>query len=243
MKSQLRSYAFLAAFTAAAISFPAGAATIVVNHDEWTLSNTGFSQAADTSTFVQNLVSEFGPQIHAYSDNFSYNQSSLSNAMAAAGATYTSGTAGFDFTVANLSGYDAVFLGGNYLDSAQQGVLSAYVAGGGNVYIAGGTGISGSAAEANAWNSFLAPFDVQMATSYNGIQGVLSVSGDSLFGGVAGLYQNNGNGLSGASVVCCGNDGLFAVYRTPMSAVPVPAAAWLLLTALAGLAPLARRRS
>lgn len=243
MKSHLRAYAFLAALGAAALSVPAGASTIVVNHDEWTLSDTGFAQAADTTAFVENLVGEFGTSIHAYSDNFGFTQPSLASAMASAGASYSYGTSGFAFTLTNLSGYDAIFLGGTYLTGAQLAVLSDYVADGGNVYIAGGTGVSGAMAEANAWNSFLAPFGVQMDASYDGIQGVLAVSGDSLFDSVAGLYQNNGNGLSGSSVVCCGNEGLFAVYRTPMSSVPVPAAAWLLITALAGLVPVARRRA
>lgn len=233
---------FLAALAASALSFGmAQATTIVVNHDEWTLSDTGFASAADTGTFVSNLVAEFGPDIHAYSNNFGFTGSSLGNAMTSAGANYSTGT-GFAFTLANISAFDAIMLGGHYLSGGELAVLAAYVAGGGNVYIAGGTGVGGSAAEAAAWNSFLAPFGIQMSSSYDGIGGNRPVAGDSLFAGVGSLYSNNGNGLTGSSVVCCGASvGEYAVYRAP-APVPLPASSLLLGTALAGIALLRRKR-
>jgi hypothetical protein len=244
----------LAATTALAVVLSGGvaaesdAATIFVNHDEWTLSNFGFSSAADTGKFVSNLVAEMGPKIHAYSTNTTAFNSSLATAMSNAGATYTSG-AGFAFTLENISGYDALFLGGTYLSLGELGVLSNYVAGGGNVYIAGGTGSGGAATEAAAWNSFLEPFGVQMAPTYNGIGGTLPVSGDSLFDGVSALYQNNGNSLSGPSVFCCGELGLYAVYRTDdggngpgPNPIPLPAAGLLLVGGVMSLAAVRRRR-
>jgi len=225
------------------------AATIFVSHDEWTLSNSGFTQAADTGKFVANLVAEMGPKIHAYSGNFGFTQSSLASAMASAGATYTTGT-GFAFTLENITGFDALFLGGNYLNAGELGVLSSYVAGGGNVYIAGGTGIGGPAAEAAAWNSFLSPFGVQMGSPYNGIGGTTAVSGDALFDGVSALFQDNGNPLSGSSVFCCGTvGGLYAVYRTDdggngpgPNPIPLPAAGLLLVGGVMSLAAVRRRR-
>ena len=227
------------------------ATTIFVNHDEWTLSNSGFGAAPDTGTFVANLVAEMGPKIHAYSNNFGFNQSSLASAMASAGATYTVGIAGFDFTLGNLSTYDAIFLGGFALDAAGIDALTSYVSGGGNVYIAGGTAAiaGGSAGEAAAWNSFLSPFGVQMSSSFNGVAGTHPVFGDSLFDGVSALYQNNGNGLSGPSVFCCGTQGgLYAVYRTDDNGgpgpnpIPLPAAGFLLVGGVMSLAAVRRRR-
>jgi hypothetical protein len=235
----------LGAFTAA----ESDAATIFVNHDEWTLRDVGFANApAGAAAFVNNLVAEMGPKIHAYSDNPGFIEGSLAIAMANAGATYTTGTA-FAFTLENITGFDALFLGGNYLNDGQLGVLSTYVAGGGNVYIAGGTGIGGAEAEATAWNSFLSPFEVQMGSPYNGVAGNRSVFGDSLFDGVSELFQNNGNPLSGSSVFCCGTAGnLFAVYRTDDNGgpgpnpIPLPAAGWIMLSGLMSFAAVRRRR-
>jgi hypothetical protein len=226
-----------------------GAVTIFVANDEWTLSNTGFASAGSTATFVTNLVAEMGPKIHAYTNNFGFTQSSLASAMSAAGATYTTGTA-FAFTLANISGFDAIFLGGFALDDDGISALSSYVAAGGNVYIAGGTSTiaGGAAGEAAAWNGFLAPFGVQMAPTFNGLSGNIAVSGDPLFAGVTSLYQNSGNGLSGSSVICCSEGGLYAVYRADgnggpgPSPIPLPAAGWILLTGLTGLAAVGHRR-
>ncbi len=115
------------------------AATIFVNNDEWTFSSQGFALAPDTAHFVSNLVSAMGPKIHAYSDNnIAFGDPQLASAMSNAGAEFTRGT-GFDFTLPNISAYDAIFLGGFALDANGLSALSAYVAAGGNVYIAGGT--------------------------------------------------------------------------------------------------------
>lgn len=124
----------------------AQAGTVVVNADEWALSDSGFTQAgaANVTRFVANLVGEFGGIIHAYSSNFGYTGSSLATAMTAAGASYSVGT-GFDFTASNIAGFDALLLGGTYLSATEQDVLSDFVAGGKGVYISAGTGIGGAA--------------------------------------------------------------------------------------------------
>ncbi len=238
----------VAVLASMAVAAESEAATIFVNHDEWTLSNVGFANAPDAGIFVSNLVAEMGPRIHAYSTNFSYTGTSLATAMANAGATYTWGT-GFAFTLENISAFDAIFLGGFALDANGISALSSYVAAGGNVYIAGGTATiaGGAEGEANAWNTFLAPFGVQMGWPFNGVAGNRSVFGDSLFNGVSELYQNNGNPLSGPSVFCCGQiGGLFAVYRTDDNGgptpVPLPATVWLMAGGLIGLVGLRRRR-
>jgi hypothetical protein len=239
----------LGAFAAA----EAEAATIFVNNDEWTFSNSGFEIApAGTATFVSNLVGEMGPKIHAYSNNFGFTGDKLATAMSNAGATYTTGT-GFDFTLPNISEYDAIFLGGFALDANGLTALSAYVAAGGNVYIAGGTAniAGGAAGEAAAWNGFLSPFGVQMQPTYAFI-GSVAVSGDPLFDGVSGLYSNGGNPLTGPNVICCGETagGRYAVYRTEDNGgggpgpnpIPLPAAGWLLLGGVTSLAAVRRRR-
>ena len=239
-RKRMLDLAAAALIASSAFATAASASTVVVNNDEWTLSDTGFAQSATTGQFVSNLVAEFGTTIHAYSNNFSFTGASLATAMTNAGATYTTGTA-FSFTLANISAYDAILLGGDYLSASELTDLSAYVAAGGNVYIAGGTGILGPALEAAAWNPFIAAYGVQMNTVYNGITGNISVSGDSLFAGVSTLYQQNGNGLFGASVVCCGQDGLYTIYRTPAT-IPLPAAGWLLVAGLGSITALRRRK-
>lgn len=210
----------------------AQAATVVVNADEWALRNAGFNNAgvANASTFVSNLVSEFGPIIHAYSTNPAYTGASLATAMSAAGATYSTGT-GFAFTAGNIAAFDGLLLGGNLLNDAALGVLSDYVAAGGNVYISAGTGAGGAVAEAAAWNGFLAPFGITLSAPYTGFSGNVdtTVSTDPLLSGVSKLFVNNPNGLSG-NVICCDEEEIFAVVRTtdPTTPIPLPASALLL---------------
>ena len=218
----------------AAAPLAAEAGTIVVSNDEWEFTNTGFSNAPATGQFVKNLVSEFGPKIHAYSTNFGFTQSSLAAAMTTAGATYTTGT-GITFNLPTLSTYNAIFLGGNYLTAAQLTTLGQYVANGGSVYIAGGTGFGGAVAEAAAWNSFLSTYGLSFASSYNLFSGSnIAVSGDPIFTGVSALYQDNGQTISGAGVVCCGapNGGFYAVVRVPEPATLPLFASWLIGIAL-----------
>ena len=218
----------------------AGAGTVLVNGDEWTLSNTGFTNAPDAGQFVANMVAEFGTAIHAYSTNFGYTQSSLSAAMATAGATYTTGL-GITFDLPTLQTYDAIFLGGTYLDGTQKAALSSYVGSGGNVYISAGTGNGGAAAEAAAWNDFLAPLEIVLGTNYAG-SGNVTTTGDTLFAGVSSLYIAGANPVVSGSF-CCTELPVFAVSRMEMPAVPVPAAGLLLGSALAaGTAAGALRR-
>lgn len=229
-------YAAVAALTLGLMAPSADAATIIVNADEWATTETGYSQAgsANVDQYVQNIVAEMGTTLHAFSNNFAYTGSSFAASMSNAGANYTTGT-GIAFDLATLSTYSGILLGGTYLSAAQQGILSQYVANGGNVYISAGTGIGGAAAEAAAWNGFLNPFNIQLVGNYVGPTGNIATSGDALFNGVNQLFFNNANGMAlTGNVVCCSannNQALFAVSRMPTAAVPLPAGGLLLVSA------------
>lgn len=230
--------------TALLLALPAtvaSATTIIVNGDEWTLSNNGFANGTGTDVFVDNLVSEFGPNLHAYSNNFGYTQSSLAAAMANAGATYTTGT-GISFDLPTLLGYDGLLLGGQVMTAGEMLVLNDYVAAGGNVYLSAGTAAYGGPAnEAAAWNDFLAPFGIELAPVWTGFSGTVTPDGDALFAGVDSLFIVNPNGIASGGV-CCAEETVFAIYRSPTPAIPLPAAGWLLLTVFGGVGIAARRR-
>jgi len=221
---------------------PAAAGKIVVNNDEWTLSNSGFSASNDPGNFANNVAAWFlggsgTGKFHAYSTNFGLTQSSLAAVMSGAGHTWTVGT-GIPFDLPTLQTYDGIFLAG---DAADNNVLIQYVEAGGNVYLAGGTGVGGSVNEAARWNTFLNHFGLQFASTYNNIGGSIAISSTHpIFTGVDHLYQNNGNSVSDLFpgdlrqqiLVNSGSQGLYAVYD---SVVPVPASFWLLGSGMLGL--------
>jgi hypothetical protein len=225
-------------------AFPpsSSAGIILLNNDEWTLSNTGFSQNLNTTQFVQNVASLFsggGPgNFLAYSSNFGLTQSTLATTMANAGHTWTVST-GTPFTLANLQTYDGIFLGGNP-HSYDATVLTNYVNSGGNVYLMGGTGFfSSAAAEAAAWNPFLNNFGLGFGTTYNGVSGNLgTVSPHPVLSGVSSLYFNNGNDTLDLNVsdpqsqilASSNGHGLLAIYES--AAVPEPSSLTLFLGGL-----------
>ena len=147
---------------------------IVVNSDEWTLSNTGFNNSKETATFISNLIQYFigdkKGKFHAISTNFGLVESSLESTMIAMGHTFTKGK-NIKIDLPTISNYDAIFVAGDEVDNQ---VLIQYVKNGGKVYLAAGTGWGGAEAEANRWNKFLGEFNLKFSGVYNGISGNIS---------------------------------------------------------------------
>jgi hypothetical protein len=170
---------------------------IVVNSDEWTLSNTGFTEASDTVTFVTNIAKWFTGgrstgKFHAYSTNFGLTQSVLAETMAKAGYTWTVGK-NIKIDLPTLLTFDGIFLSGDLVDNQ---VLIDYVKAGGNVYLGAGTGSGGPQAEADHWNTFLNAFGFKFVGEYNGISGNQTInSSHPIFAGVKAIYLNSGNSI------------------------------------------------
>jgi hypothetical protein len=189
----------MAAFvTLAATATSAQAGKIVVNHDDWTFRDVGFTNASpDTTTFALNIASYFAGggsgNFLAYSNNPGLTGSTLANTMTSAGHSWTANIS-VPFTLANLMNYDAVFLTGNP-GAFNATVLIDYVNGGGSVYIGGGSGYGSAAIEAANWNAFLNPFSLgfDATNGYNMVSGNRTVDSNLfLVDGVDKLYYANG---------------------------------------------------
>lgn len=180
---------------------------IVVNADEWTLSNSANWGAPDIGSFTLNIA-EFltgetsGANVLAYSQNFGLNGSSLANAMTNAGHAWSVDVSS-EFTLSLLQQYDAVYVGGrvNGVDPDAQ-VLVDYVNGGGNVFIMGGAGTTGGyggnpVLEAAAWNPFLNEFGLAFSEQYDAGSGNFDPvdSDHQIFAGVDVLFQSVGQGI------------------------------------------------
>jgi len=167
---------------------------IVVDFDDWTLSNHAFTQAPTTGTYALNVASWFtgGSPGHflVRTNNFGLTGSTLAGVMTGAGHTWTVSTSG-TFDLALALQYDAIFVGGVALDTS---VLTEYVKAGGNVYILGGTG---GLNESSAWNPFLNAFGLAYGAGYVGGAGVIPISSSHpVLAGVNGLYTNSGSKIS-----------------------------------------------
>lgn len=227
------------------------AGKIVLANDEWTFTETGFSQViSDPGVFAINVGDWFTGgatgNFLAYSSNFGLTGSSLATSMTSVGNSWTVSTS-ITFDLATLSSYDAIFLAG---DAADNSVLIDYVNAGGNVYLAGGTGWGGSLAEANRWNTFLNNFGLGFGTSYNGVTGNIAInSTHQIFNGVDHLYQNNGNDALDINVsspysqllVSYNNHGLYAIYDDTISSVPEPPTFILIFLGMLSIVLIRRR--
>lgn len=140
-----------------------GLGKLVVNSDEWTLSDTGLLPDPTSQAFARNLGSFFsssGPgHFLVYSSNFGLVENTLANTMRDAGHTWTI-DASIPFTLENLLMFDGVFL--TDVDPASPSVLRDYIEAGGNVYIAMGTGSLSATGEAAVWNPLLLNFGMRL---------------------------------------------------------------------------------
>lgn len=199
---------------------------IVVNHDEWTLSDTGFANNPDAANFARNVAEFFTDgkgegNFLAYYDESFLTKSSLASTMTAEGYSWTVVSTPTDFTVEDLKAYDAIFIEGPLVPNNQ--VLIEYVESGGNVYLAGGTGrIGGGAAdEAAAWNTFLNHFNLNFSTSYNDIGPQSISSTHEIFENVSSLYFDDGNSINKLNpsdpnteiILSADGQGLIAVFE------------------------------
>jgi hypothetical protein len=235
-----------------AFVIPLNAGRIVINSDEWTLSNTGFASAggSNAANFAINMATFLagpGGRILIHSMNFGLTQSNLLSTLSGAGFLVTTATGPFMPT-----DYDAIFLA-NSLHSTTTSSLVNFVNAGGGVYIAAGTAFSEPARAASLFNPFLNTFGLTYASFHRDAFPFNDSSdglGHPLFNGVTQLFYNGVNpvstiGSSGfASVVELRNSanpyGLIAVFdnTTP---IPEPSTFALLGAGLSTLV-LARRR-
>lgn len=238
-------------------ALPASAGRIVVNHDEWTVSNTGFTQAgsANVTAFVENVANFFtggaAGNFLIYSTDFSLNESAFATAMVSAGHTLTFDTA-LTFDLPTLSVYDAIYVTGQ--PGADTTVLTDYVNAGGGVYLGAGTFLGGNSAigEAAAWNPFLNNFGLGLAgVAYNGISGNIAPSGGHpIVDGVSSLYYNNGNsvvlfgGNPNAQIIetSASGAGLLGVYDD-ITDVPEPSTWLLMISGVTAIGFIKRRKS
>lgn len=152
---------------------------VIAVGDEWIVSNNAFAlDPVNTSAFVVNTANYFTGGgsgnflVHTYQGQFS--GSSFLNTMTTAGHTITVDTA-MPLTLANLLAYDGVFLSGLLgTASGDDAILASYVANGGGLFIAGGTGgFFTAAGEAAAWNPLLNIFGLGFGNEYVPVAGLI----------------------------------------------------------------------
>lgn len=190
---------------------------IVINHDEWTLSSSGFGSPNDPALFAQNVVAWLvgGGQadVLIYSSNFGLTGTQFTQALQAAGHVVTTSTA--DLTLPAAQAYDAIFICASTVNA---NVLIDYVGGGGGVYICAGTSVN---FESTQYNPFLSAYGLSFQSSLNGLNGNQAIgSSHPIFAGVDSLFHNNGNFVLDLDagdprnevLVSVAAGGLYAVY-------------------------------
>jgi hypothetical protein len=235
------------------------AGTVVVASDDWLASNASFTNFSTSATnYAQNIGSLFtgggAGSFLVYADNPALDGSCclggsvpagtfLRDAMEAAGHTWTIDTSQ-PLTLSYLEQFDGVFIGGAVNGDTsfyQSSTLTAYVAGGGGIYVTAGFDPND-----NYLNPFLNQYGFSIDTTFNNVIPSIDVSSlgltGALFNGVSSLSYNGGNYISLTQpagptrqlYADASGNGLWGVYQAP-SPVPLPAGVWLLLSALGGL--------
>ncbi|MDX2022506.1 MAG: Calx-beta domain-containing protein, partial [Deltaproteobacteria bacterium] len=136
-----------------------GRGKVVVDSDEWILSNQGFSPGVSGAEFAVNLANYFAPAGGGRFLDFQTGPQwphgeELHAALALAGHSHEwSPSDGSGKDLESLLTYDGLFVGD--LDAQYIDTLNAYVALGGNVFLTLGTGFYSPAEESSVWSSFL----------------------------------------------------------------------------------------
>jgi hypothetical protein len=176
----------------ASLAPPAQAGRIVLNNNEWTLSDQGYELAgtSNADAFVRNVTGFLdrdgtsGGKVLIYSGSASLTGSRLFNSLSSAGYDPVTSTAqALDETT--LARYDAIFLNGEGF-AAYDRVLTEYLKAGGGVYVAAAA-LSDSDG-ADAWNRLIADSGLALEASYELSSGEIAQASSPLFDGVERLY-------------------------------------------------------
>jgi len=162
---------------------------IVVNCDEWAISDTGYVRG-DGSKFAENIINYFSKEDNerylAYTSDKAYGDSFI-NQVKAMGHSIEKRT-DITLTLDVLKTYDVVFLAAPEIPDND--MLIQYVLEGGDVYLSGATGYTH---EYKGWNTFLNRFGLNYQEYYNGVHDVLDISGTHvLLDGLEKLYFYDG---------------------------------------------------
>jgi len=168
---------------------------LIVNRDEWTLSDRG---QGDCLTYATNLLNAFGvgsgnrvflfeaPAGNNYDQTFYY----VRSAARALGATFDSSP---NTLPANLNDYKALFICVARKPDIDK--LNQYLDNGGNIYVAL-NGPSGSS-DREMWSELLNPRGILLPNTAGGPSGTFAITDDNgLFRGVNRLYFGGGTPIS-----------------------------------------------
>ncbi len=169
---------------------------IVLSNDEWTVTSYGCTAPSDGAVFAANVASWFTHgEIGVFGiwNHYGFNNPEFTAAMTGQG--HLLGILPATITLPVLQQYDGVFLAASTFPTQ---VLIDYVEGGGNVYVAAGTGAWLIPEwEADAWNPFLQHFGLQFHNEWNTGAGTHMpvTEWHPIFAGVDHLWHDVGQGI------------------------------------------------